>query len=67
MLVNDELDVIDRCYHDHLYCFGEIRNFSSKGKKFRARITGTEPAGELILETEEGKTLKFGFKEVEFN
>jgi len=67
MLVNNELDVIDRCYHDHLYGFGEIRNFSSKGKKFRARIAGTEPAGELILETEEGKTLKFGFKEVEFN
>jgi BirA family biotin operon repressor/biotin-[acetyl-CoA-carboxylase] ligase len=67
MLVNNELDVIDRSYHDHLYGFGEIRNFSSRRKKFRAMITGTEPTGELILETEKGEILKFGFKEVVFS
>ncbi len=64
MLVNNELDMIYRSYHDHLYGFGEIKNFSSRGKKFRARITGTEPTGELILETEGGEILRFGFKEV---
>lgn len=64
MLVNNELDVIYRSYHDHLYGFGEIKNFSSREKKFRARITGTEPTGELILETDKGKILRFGFKEV---
>ncbi len=64
MLANNELDMIYRNYHDHLYGFSEIRNFSSRGKKFRARITGTEPTGELKLETEEGEILRFGFKEV---
>jgi len=65
ILFGNELDIIDRDYTDHLYGFDEIRDFSSSGKKFKARIKGTEPTGELILETIEGEILRFGFKEVE--
>jgi hypothetical protein len=31
-----------------------------------ARITGIEQTGELVLESEQGEKLKFGFKEIEF-
>jgi BirA family biotin operon repressor/biotin-[acetyl-CoA-carboxylase] ligase len=66
LLLRDEREIIQRKYTDSLYGLEEIREYSSGREIFKARIKGTEPTGELVLETQEGKIRRFGFKEVEF-
>ncbi len=66
VLYRDELENINREYLKNLYGINEIREFTAKGKKFLAKITGIEQTGELVLELESGEKLKFGFKEIEF-
>jgi BirA family biotin operon repressor/biotin-[acetyl-CoA-carboxylase] ligase len=65
-LCNDELEHIHSEYIKKLYRINKLSEFSDRGKKFIARITGIEQTGELVLETEKGEKLKFGFKEIEF-
>jgi len=65
-LCNDELEHIHIEYIKKLYRINKLSEFSDRGKKFMARITGIEQTGELVLETEKGEKLKFGFKEIEF-
>jgi BirA family transcriptional regulator, biotin operon repressor / biotin---[acetyl-CoA-carboxylase] ligase len=65
-LYNDEIDYINREYFKKLYRINELSEFVSRGESFKARITGLEPTGELAVETEEGRKLTFGFKEIEF-
>ena len=66
LLYQDNLDQIDREYLKRLYRMNELSEFSEKGKKFKARIIGIKPMGELIVETSEGNRLTLGFKDVEF-
>lgn len=64
LLLRDERDMIQRKYNDSLYGLEEIREYRSSREIFKARIKGTEPTGELVLESVEGEIRKFGFKEV---
>jgi BirA family biotin operon repressor/biotin-[acetyl-CoA-carboxylase] ligase len=66
VLYRDELENINREYLKNLYGINEVREFTCKGKKFLAKITGIEQSGELVLELETGEKQKFGFKEIEF-
>jgi BirA family biotin operon repressor/biotin-[acetyl-CoA-carboxylase] ligase len=66
VLYREEYSIIDREYLNHLYGLNEIRAFVNDGKKFMAKITGVDKSGELVLETEGGRKIMFGFKEIEF-
>ena len=66
VLYRDELENINREYLKNLYGINEIREFTVKGEKILAKITGIEQTGELVLELESGEKQKFGFKEIEF-
>jgi BirA family biotin operon repressor/biotin-[acetyl-CoA-carboxylase] ligase len=65
-LYNDDIGYINREYLKRLYRINELSEFVSGNESFKARITGIEPTGELAVETEEGRKLIFGFKEIEF-
>ena len=53
-------------YLRKLYRYREFAPYKSKGRWFRSRITGVNSFGHLLMETEKGERLEFGFKEVEF-
>jgi BirA family transcriptional regulator, biotin operon repressor / biotin---[acetyl-CoA-carboxylase] ligase len=53
-------------YLKSLYKFQHYFNYSSSEGKFKAKIIGVQPTGKLILETDKGQQLSFGFKEVSF-
>jgi len=65
-LYTKEFEKIDHEYHKILYGKDTFRKFREKERDFTAKIIGTEPTGEIILETREGEILKFGFKEIEY-
>ena len=54
-------------YNALLYRKNEYHTYAlPSGEKFRAKIVGTAPSGALRLESEEGTTKDYLFKEVEF-
>ena len=54
-------------YNSLLYRKNEYHTYAlPSGEKFRAKILGTAPSGALRLESEEGTTKDYLFKEVEF-
>ena len=54
-------------YNSLLYRKNEYHTYAlPSGEKFRAKILGTAPSGALRLESEEGATKDYLFKEVEF-
>ncbi len=53
-------------YLNKLFRYREYAPYKAHNKWFRARIVGISKFGQLILETEKGEHLEFGFKEVEF-
>lgn len=57
---------INQLYLNHLYLFNQDSHFYSKGKEFKARITDVDPYGHLVLKKDNGKSLSFAFKEVEY-
>lgn len=59
-------DKIDNDYINSLYRFSEYHFYKSAEGKFKAKIVGVKPTGELILETEKGEQKMFAFKEVSF-
>ena len=72
--VNQRLDMIgegntDKLrdeYLKKLFRYMEFAPYKSGERWFRARITGVNSFGHLLMETEKGESLEFGFKEVEF-
>lgn len=64
LLAGSERELIRRNYTENLYGLEEMLTYSHDGKIFNAMIIDVEPSGELVLETEKGDTLKFGFREV---
>ncbi len=66
MLKDKNIDRIHRDYHNKLYRLGDYYPFRKGEEVFRARIIGVTDFGQLILESEHGKTMEFDFKEVEF-
>ena len=65
-LIDGEWETLSKDYFQSLYHKNDYYNYKAKGKKFTARVVDVRESGELVLETTEGKTLEFGFKEVSF-
>jgi BirA family biotin operon repressor/biotin-[acetyl-CoA-carboxylase] ligase len=60
-------EVLHERYNALLYRKNEYHTYAlPSGEKFRAKIVGTAPSGALRLESEEGTTKDYLFKEVEF-
>ena len=60
-------EVLHERYNALLYRKEEYHTYAlPSGEKFRAKIVGTAPSGALRLESEEGTTKDYLFKEVEF-
>ena len=60
-------EVLHNRYNELLYRKNEYHTYAlPSGEKFRAKIVGTAPSGALRLESEEGTTKDYLFKEVEF-
>jgi BirA family biotin operon repressor/biotin-[acetyl-CoA-carboxylase] ligase len=57
---------ITESYNQKLYRWGRAGYYRSDADKFCAIIRDVLPSGELVMETEKGEWLKFGFKEVEY-
>lgn len=53
-------------YQNHLFRFGVWAPYLDNSGKFRARITGVNNYGHLLLETPEGKIHNYAFKEVSY-
>ena len=64
-LFYDEKGISDS-YIERLYRFGNFYTFRASDTTFVAKIVGVRNSGELILETSEGKTFEFAFKEIEY-
>lgn len=65
-LKHGQKELLPEDYLKSLYKFQHYFNYSSSEGKFKAKIIGVQPTGKLILETDEGQQLSFGFKEVSF-
>ncbi len=64
-LKNNQLQTLQQDYMNALYRADEEHWYRKDGKKFKAKITGLNPEGKLMLAT--GKAWDaYGFKEVEF-
>lgn len=61
-----DFDKIDEDYFRDIYRQNEWATFKKGSETFMAKITGVTEYGQLVLETEQGDTLQFEFKEVEF-
>lgn len=57
---------IEKMYEDALYRFGTWHQYLVKGTQVTARITGTSPYGQLLLENTSGKVIICDLKEVKF-
>ena len=67
MLRQGHFEQLSAEYNALLYRLCEWHTYAlSDGTRFRGKILGVEERGELRIETEEGKTERFLFKEVEF-
>lgn len=64
-LRQDRTETLNKQYLHNLYRQGQEGDFFAGGEKFRAKITGVEESGQLLLETA-GGVRRFNFKEVEF-
>jgi len=53
-------------YLQNIYKIREQQLFIASNKIFKGFITDVEPSGELVILSEEGKKLKFLFKEIQF-
>ncbi|MBE9492455.1 MAG: biotin--[acetyl-CoA-carboxylase] ligase [Bacteroidetes bacterium] len=59
-------EMIHRDYLHSLYWYNEYHNFKIQNRKFKARITGVNEFGKLILEDEKKEITECDFKEVEY-
>ena len=66
LLISGRMDTIQGSYRQKLYQLGIQAYYRSAAGDFRATIRDVRPSGELVLESEEGDILTFGFKEVEY-
>lgn len=57
---------IRQAYLTAMYRFGQWARYACGEQVFEARITGTDPHGQLLMEDRSGKLLCFEFKEVRF-
>ena len=66
-LKEGKTELIDKCYHDHLYEINKITVFVDVNHhKFNGRIKSVTKAGKLLLELENDLLKEFDIKEVKF-
>lgn len=66
-LKEGKLELIDTCYHDHLYEINKITVFvDAYQHKFNGRVKSVTKAGKLLLELEDDILKEFDIKEVKF-
>ena len=65
-LITGHETMIMETYSQMLYQLGVTANYRSAAGTFTAVIRDVLPSGELVLESEKGDILTFGFKEVEY-
>ena len=66
-LKEGKLELIDKCYHDHLYEINKITVFMDVHQhKFNGRVKSVTKAGKLLLELEDDILKEFDIKEVKF-
>jgi BirA family transcriptional regulator, biotin operon repressor / biotin---[acetyl-CoA-carboxylase] ligase len=65
-LIQGELREIDKDYQDHLYRFNHLAGYIFEGKSMKAKITGVNRYGQLILEIPGEKIVECDLKEVKF-
>jgi BirA family transcriptional regulator, biotin operon repressor / biotin---[acetyl-CoA-carboxylase] ligase len=59
-------DLIDEAYVNNLYRMNVWAQFSKDGQRMKARITGVDAWGQLILEKRSGERIVCAFKEIAF-
>ncbi|MDR2292615.1 MAG: biotin--[acetyl-CoA-carboxylase] ligase [Prevotellaceae bacterium] len=65
-LASHSCETLEKDYFSYLYRNDGFYLYASGKNKFNAKIAGISNIGELLLETENGKQRKFGFKEITF-
>lgn len=65
-LIDYETDLLNREYLSHLFRYNKLFPYQHGQEIFSAKITGIDPFGAIILETENEEIRKFGFREVEY-
>ncbi|MBI5217314.1 MAG: biotin--[acetyl-CoA-carboxylase] ligase [Bacteroidia bacterium] len=65
-LQSKKFSKIDKEYDQSLYRYKISASYKTGKKTIKARITGVNNRGLLMLETAKGNMINFGFKEVEF-
>jgi len=66
-LKEGKFELIDKCYHDHLYEINKITVFMDANQhKFNGRVKSITKMGKLLLELEDDILKEFDIKEVKF-
>lgn len=65
-LIRGELREIDKDYLDRLYRFNQLAGYILEGKSIKAKITGVNRYGQLVLEIPGEKIIECDLKEVKF-
>lgn len=66
-LKEGKTELIDKCYHDHLYEINKITVFVDVNQhKFNGRVKSVTKMGKLLLELEDDVLKEFDIKEVKF-
>jgi BirA family biotin operon repressor/biotin-[acetyl-CoA-carboxylase] ligase len=65
-LKTNNFNDLKKDYIDNLYRFGELKKFSSNAGDFFGKIIDVEKTGELVILADDGRKLKFMFKEIQF-
>ena len=66
LLCKSGTEQLDRDYLSRLYRYNEFHLYKTESEQFAAKITGFDPYGAVILETDKGEIRKFGFREVDY-
>lgn len=64
LLKTKDFERLKREYYWHLYRYQEFHPYNVRGENVMAQIIGIDDFGQLQLETDDGKVLSCGFKEV---
>lgn len=65
-LRSNKAEEIDQDYLSNLFRYNTFHSYRYGKGMLTAKITGIDPFGALILESEKGEVLKFSFREIEY-
>jgi BirA family transcriptional regulator, biotin operon repressor / biotin---[acetyl-CoA-carboxylase] ligase len=65
LLKDQNTDIIEKSYLEHLFRIGEKSMFRTEDQLFEAQIEGIDKYGQLLLKNSSGETMAFPFKSVE--